>query len=409
MTKSRLRYNNTEKARFRSGWWLEEEQPPPSPGPCSTPGLSDDDEPAPPPTPARWELETVRDEAEVLIEQFGEVERGCDDLLRLFDKFTAELDAEAAECRRMTKRVARALREVATVRSSSALRRSGEHVTAVLRRRTGTDGTRDGDRLLVHWSDGSRSWEPYARVDREEDWDTLNALRTFESERAALTPARGLRPFGWDREVQKYRAYKKGARERRQRERRGLPIRDAPRRPQAPQAPPSAYQWQPPPATNHQPRPPAYGDWGGDDHGAWQPPPAHGGWGGGWGQPAPAHGQGYGGWGQRQHRTDYAYLSTLPLDELRLALQHVQDFTPEHFELLGRLDEDNAPKGATPQQMQRVKFFSASSPGGDCVICMSEMTDGEMALLPCGHAFHGDCVRQLTTSCKECPLCRKEI
>lgn len=43
----------------------------------------------------------------------------------------------------------------------------------------------------------------------------------------------------------------------------------------------------------------------------------------------------------------------------------------------------------------------------DCSICLSELTDGDVILLTCGHMFHYDCM----SSCRapECPLCRKQL
>lgn len=361
---------------------------------CSSPGLTDtESEPVTPQSSlgGDWEVETAEDKEEALLaEQLGDLERECNKLLLLCDEFTAEIDTEIADFRRLRRRTARACRDVATVRSSSAQRSSGERVTEVLRRRTGVDGTRTGDMLLVRWSDGSCTWEPYDRVEREEDWDTLNALRTFEAGRAALAPDRGLRPFGWDREVQRLRKYKQALIKRRRRFRRGLPVRDGPPRPA--QFAPAQPRGQPQPAEQQQRE---QMDWG--QH-LVQPQP--------YDATPPAYGYG-GGWRQAP-RTDFEYLQTLPLNELRIALQQVQDFTPEHFELLGRLDEDNKPKCATAEQLSRIEF-GVCAPGGECVICMCDMTDGEMARLPCGHIFHGECVRQLTTTSRECPLCRCEI
>ncbi|CAK4699559.1 hypothetical protein AeMF1_018900 [Aphanomyces euteiches] len=43
-----------------------------------------------------------------------------------------------------------------------------------------------------------------------------------------------------------------------------------------------------------------------------------------------------------------------------------------------------------------------------CAICMSSM-DNQVVRLPCGHAFHNDCVRQWLTRCNTCPNCRHEF
>ena len=45
---------------------------------------------------------------------------------------------------------------------------------------------------------------------------------------------------------------------------------------------------------------------------------------------------------------------------------------------------------------------------GYCCVCISACRDGEeIRSLPCGHAFHRDCVDRWLVSCKQtCPLCR---
>ncbi|RWW32686.1 hypothetical protein GW17_00002626 [Ensete ventricosum] len=49
--------------------------------------------------------------------------------------------------------------------------------------------------------------------------------------------------------------------------------------------------------------------------------------------------------------------------------------------------------------------------GIECAICLSQLTDGEVArLLPkCGHGFHLDCIDMWFCSHSTCPLCRRPI
>ncbi|KAL6640972.1 hypothetical protein ACP70R_019153 [Stipagrostis hirtigluma subsp. patula] len=49
---------------------------------------------------------------------------------------------------------------------------------------------------------------------------------------------------------------------------------------------------------------------------------------------------------------------------------------------------------------------------GCCVVCISAFRDGEdIRRLPCGHAFHRDCVDRWLARCRRrtCPLCRLHV
>ncbi|KAL6842374.1 hypothetical protein ACP4OV_027801 [Aristida adscensionis] len=49
---------------------------------------------------------------------------------------------------------------------------------------------------------------------------------------------------------------------------------------------------------------------------------------------------------------------------------------------------------------------------GRCVVCISALRDGEdVRRLPCGHAFHRDCVDRWLARCRRrtCPLCRLHV
>jgi hypothetical protein len=54
---------------------------------------------------------------------------------------------------------------------------------------------------------------------------------------------------------------------------------------------------------------------------------------------------------------------------------------------------------------------SASSSAGYCCVCISACRDGDdIRRLPCGHAFHRDCVDRWLARCRRtCPLCRLHI
>uniref|UniRef100_A0A0A9F334 RING-type E3 ubiquitin transferase n=1 Tax=Arundo donax TaxID=35708 RepID=A0A0A9F334_ARUDO len=53
----------------------------------------------------------------------------------------------------------------------------------------------------------------------------------------------------------------------------------------------------------------------------------------------------------------------------------------------------------------------SAGPGGYCCVCISTCRDGEeMRRLPCGHAFHRDCVDRWLARCRRtCPLCRLHV
>ena len=54
-----------------------------------------------------------------------------------------------------------------------------------------------------------------------------------------------------------------------------------------------------------------------------------------------------------------------PLPSLRSALQQLEDFTPEHFDLLLRLSDDDVPKTASDEQLQRVDWAHRPPTGAD--------------------------------------------
>ncbi|CAL9196001.1 unnamed protein product [Musa hybrid cultivar] len=64
-------------------------------------------------------------------------------------------------------------------------------------------------------------------------------------------------------------------------------------------------------------------------------------------------------------------------------------------------------------QSLRVTVYRATDfeEGIECAICLSQLTDGEVArLLPkCGHGFHLDCIDMWFCSHSTCPLCRRPV
>jgi hypothetical protein len=45
----------------------------------------------------------------------------------------------------------------------------------------------------------------------------------------------------------------------------------------------------------------------------------------------------------------------------------------------------------------------------ECAICLDDDLKLEWRLLPCGHAFHKDCVERWLTESDTCPICRERV
>ena len=85
-----------------------------------------------------------------------------------------------------------------------------------------------------------------------------------------------------------------------------------------------------------------------------------------------------------------------------------RDLTPEDYELLLRLDERVAPKTVNQNILDtfRVDTVCEGEAGGECAVCMEAYQVGqERKHLPCGHAFHKNCIETwLKNSSLNCPL-----
>eukprot|EP01062_Namystynia_karyoxenos_P011720 TRINITY_DN14211_c0_g1_i1.p1 TRINITY_DN14211_c0_g1~~TRINITY_DN14211_c0_g1_i1.p1 ORF type:complete len:914 (+),score=208.33 TRINITY_DN14211_c0_g1_i1:227-2968(+) len=112
---------------------------------------------------------------------------------------------------------------------------------------------------------------------------------------------------------------------------------------------------------------------------------------------------------------DYkSLLMGVDLGSLRLYLEQVTDFTPDDYELLGRLSDDDVPKAASPEQLALLEDTHDAELGDDgeprpCCICLDVMDAGNLARLPCKHVFHADCIRSHLKRSKACPCCKREI
>ena len=86
------------------------------------------------------------------------------------------------------------------------------------------------------------------------------------------------------------------------------------------------------------------------------------------------------------------------------------------YEQLLQLEDNmgNVNKGLTKNQFEKlpeVKYDKNKySENYQCIICMEEFEIKEkVKLLPCGHIFHKNCIKQWLLKQKSCPFCKSEI
>jgi len=86
------------------------------------------------------------------------------------------------------------------------------------------------------------------------------------------------------------------------------------------------------------------------------------------------------------------------------------------YEQLLQLEENvgNVSKGLTSQQIDFLPVTKYKkqlySENYQCIICMEEFEEKEkVKLLPCGHIFHINCIKQWLLKQKSCPFCKSEI
>jgi hypothetical protein len=90
-----------------------------------------------------------------------------------------------------------------------------------------------------------------------------------------------------------------------------------------------------------------------------------------------------------------------------------RDLSPEDFEALSKLDE-RLPKRNTAGRnlVDRLPRMPAGECGvTECGVCLAELTAHTLVVkLPCGHAFHPNCISKWLTQCKNtCPFCTAPI
>ena len=86
------------------------------------------------------------------------------------------------------------------------------------------------------------------------------------------------------------------------------------------------------------------------------------------------------------------------------------------YEQLLQLEDNvgNVSKGISVQQFEKlpIKKYKKEkySENFQCIICMEEFKEKEkIKLLPCGHIFHPNCIKEWLMKQKSCPFCKSEI
>ena len=86
------------------------------------------------------------------------------------------------------------------------------------------------------------------------------------------------------------------------------------------------------------------------------------------------------------------------------------------YEQLLQLEDNmgNVNKGLSKKQYDKLPFVKYDkdkySENYQCIICMEEFEKNEnVKLLPCGHIFHDNCIKEWLLKQKSCPFCKSEI
>jgi hypothetical protein len=90
-----------------------------------------------------------------------------------------------------------------------------------------------------------------------------------------------------------------------------------------------------------------------------------------------------------------------------------RELTPEDYELLCLLDDSLPKKNITPPGIVRdlPRILARDCNATECHVCLSRLEPYMYVVpLPCGHAFHPECVSRWLTQCKgSCPLCMTPV
>eukprot|EP00927_Polykrikos_kofoidii_P068602 TRINITY_DN6394_c0_g1_i1.p1 TRINITY_DN6394_c0_g1~~TRINITY_DN6394_c0_g1_i1.p1 ORF type:complete len:397 (-),score=53.51 TRINITY_DN6394_c0_g1_i1:203-1393(-) len=88
-----------------------------------------------------------------------------------------------------------------------------------------------------------------------------------------------------------------------------------------------------------------------------------------------------------------------------------RDITPEDYDMLLRLDQVVVKPTASTDDIEALPSVAVEEfQGGHCTVCISNFEDSDsVAVLPCKHQFHRECITRWLAECrKTCPLCGEE-
>jgi len=89
-----------------------------------------------------------------------------------------------------------------------------------------------------------------------------------------------------------------------------------------------------------------------------------------------------------------------------------RDITPEDYDLLLRLDENNAKPTVSAESVRDLPRVERKDfEGRDCGVCLAAFEAKDSVVgLPCRHFFHHECVAKWLSQCKKtCPICCAEV
>jgi len=90
-----------------------------------------------------------------------------------------------------------------------------------------------------------------------------------------------------------------------------------------------------------------------------------------------------------------------------------RELTPEDYELLCLLDENIPKKNIAPPSAvtSLPRILARDCQATECQVCLARLEPSiRVVSLPCGHAFHPECIQKWLTQCKgTCPLCNSVL
>jgi len=88
-----------------------------------------------------------------------------------------------------------------------------------------------------------------------------------------------------------------------------------------------------------------------------------------------------------------------------------RDITPEDYDMLLRLDEKVERRTVSASSVESLPTMQGKDAlGEDCSVCLAAFEPEDvLAVLPCQHRFHRDCIAKWLSECRsKCPLCGED-